>query len=84
MRQSNTDFTGLISRRMVRSVEVDHLLAALGEIRVRIFLEQHDDVGGGAALVGEMAMRIELDADHAAFGPTSARTRSRKSPSQSS
>ncbi len=44
--------------------EIDHLLAALGEIRVRIFLEQHDHVGGGAALHGEMAVRVEFDADH--------------------
>ena len=64
-RQSNTDFTGLISRRIVRSTRSTDLLAARGEIRVRILLEQHDDVGERAALLREMAMRIELDADHA-------------------
>ena len=32
-----------------------------------IFLVADDDVGGGDALQGEMAVRIELDADHAAL-----------------
>ena len=45
--------------------EIDRLFAARSEIGVRILLEQHDDVGERAALLREMAMRIELDADHA-------------------
>src|SRR5262249_34018014 len=46
--------------------QIDHFLAPLGEIRVRIFLEQHDDVGEAAALFRQVAVRVELDADHAA------------------
>ena len=44
--------------------QLNHLLAALDEIRVRIFLEQHDDIGEAAALFGQMAMWVEFDADH--------------------
>ena len=38
-------------------------LGALEEIRMRVLLEQHDDVGATHALFGQVAVRIELDAD---------------------
>ena len=50
-----------------RQHEIEHILGALDDVGVREFLVEHDDVGARHALQRQMAVRIELDADHA-FG----------------
>ena len=64
------DHAAVVERRHrldVAADRLDHqrhqLLGALGEIDVRVLLEQDADVGAAHALFGEMAVRIELDAD---------------------
>ena len=48
-----------------REHEVEHVLGALDHVGVREFLVEHDDVGELHALQRQVAMRVELDADHA-------------------
>ncbi len=45
--------------------EIEHILGALDHVGVRVFLVADDDVGGAHALQRHVAVRIELDADHA-------------------
>ena len=51
-----------------RQHEVEHILGALDDVGMGEFLVEDDDVGVRDALHREMAVRIELDSDHA-FGP---------------
>ena len=84
IRQSKVEMTGLISPRGACEREVDDMLAALDEIGVRELLEGGEDVGRGDPLRGQMAVRVELGGDRGRPGPTIARTRASRSPSQSS